>query len=729
MNHSFLNSRLKGIFLFLLLAPPLAWGGRTGSSYAIVIDQKSYREAKTEVDAYAAAVGEQGLKTFLIVDRWQHPDSIREALRTLYLAKTDPLEGAVLIGDIPVPMLRDAQHLSTAFKMDQDRYAWNRSSVPSDRFYDDFDLQFTWLKQDSVQHLYHYYRLNPESPQRLTPDIYTGRIKPPGGKDQYEKLKAYLKKVVEYRQHPAVADQVLYFTGHGYNSESPRSWMDEKLALSQQFAYMNGQQNYLEYINFKDEEHIRFKLMAELSRKDLDIALLHHHGGPRAQYLNGMPETSAAQQSIDNIQYYLRSKLRDAGDSPEKIAETKKRYIEWLGVPDSWFEGTFDKEQIKKDSLYNAHLDIYMEDHAGYSSNARFIMLDACFTGSFHLDQYLSGEYIFDEGQTLVVQANSVNVFQDKWADEMVGLLGLGLRAGFWHKMNCSLETHLIGDPAFAFANRDKDYDLNRMITTAKSDVAWWKKMLQSPYADVQSLALRMLFEEKGEAFSGELLRTFKTSGFYPVRTEAFKLLCQCRDKNLIEAVNLGINDSYELIQRLSALEMGNTGDVLHIPYLISALLRNNLSLRVAYNLKNEVSVFSRDLMLKELALQLPEKEYLLDRKGREEELEKLIRYNCGKSLEAVDEILSDKTTDKEKLFNIRAFRNTNVHPYLSDLIGFAGSVQNKRLKIATVEMLGWFNASSNRQLILDFCRKELARNDPDEQYRNELTRTMNRVK
>ena len=730
MTKDTLYSRVRGIVLLVLLfLPPMVQAAKVGTGYAIVIDQESYLKARDEVDAYAAAVERQGLKTTLIIDRWQHPDSIREALHQLYLSKTCPLEGAVLIGDIPVPMLRNAQHLSTAFKMDQERYAWNRSSIPSDRFYDDFDLQFRYLKQDSLHHLYHYYSLKPESPQYLTPDIYTGRIKPSAGKDQYEKLRAYLRKVTAYREHPEVAGQVLYFTGHGYNSESRRSWMDEKLALCQQFAYLNGQQNFLEYINFQDEEHIKFRLMAELKRKDLDIALLHHHGGPRAQYLDGTPETGSVQSRIDQVKYYLRSKLRGAGDSPEKISATKKRYTEWLGVPGSWFDGTFDKEQIRKDSIWNADLDINLEDLSGYSSNARFIMLDACFTGSFHLDRYLSGAYIFDEGRTLVVQANSVNVFQDKWADEMAGLLGLGLRAGFWHKMNCTLETHLIGDPAFAFSVPEGYPDLNQLVTSGKKDVAPWKKMLQSPVADIQALALRILYEQKGKAFSDQLLDQFKTSGFFPVRAEAFRLLCQCRDQNLIQAVNLGISDSYELIQRLSALEMGNTGDPSHIPYLIDALLRNNLSPRVEYNLRNDVSVFSQNLMLAELARQLPDKEYLLDQDKKEEEMEKLIRYNCGKSLQSVDELLSDKTSAKDKMFNIRAFRNTNVHPYLADLVRFTGSVTDERLKVAAAEMLGWFNSSWNRQLILDFCRKELARNDLSGPYRHELVRTMNRVK
>ena len=86
-----------------------------------------------------AVDGKRGL---LLIDRWGVPDSLRAALKQLYI--NEMLEGAVLVGDIPIPMIRDAQHLSSAFKMDQ-RRAWQSSSVPSDRYYDDFDLEFRFL--------------------------------------------------------------------------------------------------------------------------------------------------------------------------------------------------------------------------------------------------------------------------------------------------------------------------------------------------------------------------------------------------------------------------------------------------------------------------------------------------------------------------------------------------------------------------------------------------------
>jgi hypothetical protein len=702
------------------------------SGFAIVIDKTSYDKAKTEVDAYACSIEQQGLKTYIIIDKWHHPDSIKEKLKNLYTKPNAPIEGAVFIGDIPVPMLRNAQHLTSAFKMDQEKYPWNRSSVPSDRFYDDFDLQFTFLKQDTARSLYFYYDLAPESPQQLSVDIYTARIKPMEGDDKYEQLKAYLKKVVAYKANPGKAEQVMFFTGHGYNSESPRSWMDEKLALNQQFNYLQGQQNFLEYFNFHYDEHVKFRLMAELQRKNLDIALLHHHGGPTAQYLDGMPENQSIQDHIKSVKYYLRSKLRPyTGKSPVKINKTKQKYSRWLDVPDSWFNGAFEEEQTRKDSIYNANLDIYIEDFDGnYTPNARFIMLDACFTGSFHRKQYLAGKYIFNQGQTIITQANSVNAFQDKWPDEMVGLLGLGLRTGLWHKMNCSLETHLIGDPTFAFKIPDDQPNINNAIIFANAQKPNQQKLLSSPVPDVQALALRMIFENKGTNASDLLFKYFKNSKYYTVRAEAFKLLTFCRDSNYLKAINLGINDSYELIQRLSAIQMAKSGHPSHIPFIIDALLRNNVPKRVEYNLRNALKVYDQKQLLAELEKQIPLNEYLLNKDRAKTVVSKLITTQTNSSKKYVEELLSKESSIKEKYFNIRSFRNNNVHQYLPDLINYIDTVSDQKLKHAGIEMLGWFHFSYRRNDIIEFCNKIIADTTQQNKYiKEEAVRTKNRLK
>lgn len=57
--------------------------------------------------------------TYLLVDEWKSPEQIRKLLIQLHSDRKSPLEGCVFVGDIPIPMLRDAQHLTSAFKMDQ----------------------------------------------------------------------------------------------------------------------------------------------------------------------------------------------------------------------------------------------------------------------------------------------------------------------------------------------------------------------------------------------------------------------------------------------------------------------------------------------------------------------------------------------------------------------------------------------------------------------------------
>ena len=39
--------------------------------------------------------------------------------------------------------------------------------------------------------------------------------------------------------------------------------------------------------------------------------------------------------------------------------------------------------------------------------NARFILFDACFNGSFHLDDNIVGSYIFNKGKTIATMAVS----------------------------------------------------------------------------------------------------------------------------------------------------------------------------------------------------------------------------------------------------------------------------------------------------------------------------------
>ena len=140
MNIRPLMAKLFAIFLISLL---FSCSHRAG--IAIVIDPASESEASAELKAYEAAIAADGYRVIRLCEDWQNPDDIRSQLQALY--QKGKIAGAVFIGDIPIPMVRDAQFFTSAFKMDQERPR-KESSVPSDRFYDDFDLTFDYLGKD-----------------------------------------------------------------------------------------------------------------------------------------------------------------------------------------------------------------------------------------------------------------------------------------------------------------------------------------------------------------------------------------------------------------------------------------------------------------------------------------------------------------------------------------------------------------------------------------------------
>lgn len=420
---------MKKIFciLFLLGAIFQLSARKTGTaSFAVVVDMESYREASSELEAYMQSIKQDGLNPILLKGTWRNPDSLRQILKKLYLDKKQALEGAVFIGDIPVAMIRKGQHLTSAFKMDEEHHAWPRSSVPSDRFYDDFDLAFDFIKQDSIHRNLFYYELRPDSEQRLKPEIYSGRIKPFEGKNKYEDLRKYLKKLLRVRAENRNLNRLFYFGGSGYNSESVTTRMDEKISFLEQFPSFKTRQNSIRYLYHNRSERVKDLLLCELQDKQSDLALLHHHGSSTTQYISGLPQVSVPDRQLNAIRQHLRSKLRESKDT----AVTVQRLMQQYQLPRSWFEGAFDAEQQRKDSLFNAGLEIVIADVRQIQPNIPVIILDACYNGAFQLDRYLAGAYIFNEGNTVAVQANSVNVLQDKWTNEFLGLLGLGLRIG-----------------------------------------------------------------------------------------------------------------------------------------------------------------------------------------------------------------------------------------------------------------------------------------------------------
>ena len=171
---------------------------KSATAFAIITDSRTLSECTEEFRAYKKILEEEGLGTYVVSAEWTNPEEVKAEILTL-AGKKPKLEGVVFAGDVPIVKVRRGQHLTTAFKMNEETWPKEESSVASDRFYDCFSLSFDFLCRDSVDTDIFYYRLNEKGAQHLRPDIYSARMKVPGvmNGDKYETMRKYLRKVVD----------------------------------------------------------------------------------------------------------------------------------------------------------------------------------------------------------------------------------------------------------------------------------------------------------------------------------------------------------------------------------------------------------------------------------------------------------------------------------------------------------------------------------------------------
>ena len=688
---------------------------------AIVVDTQSYNAAQNEINAYADVLESEGLKPYLVVKDYSIPDSLKNDLISLYHSST-PIEGAVFIGDIPIVMAIDAQHMTSAFKMDQKSFGIEKACIPTDRYYDDFDLIFDYVKQDSILKNRYYYSLNFQSKQFLSPDIYSGRIKMPEVENKYELLKKYLTKVIEQHKLENKVDKFFFFAGHGYNSESMIVRLDEQSSLEQQLPANPT----ISFLDHGMKPVIKFPYMLELQREDLDIGLLHHHGGIACEYLSGSEKVDRFDDRLEQIKRSLRNEYYGA-EKKNEGKEVVEYFNDKYNIHRSWFDGVNDPEIMKEDSTYSADIDITLDDFSYYSPNVRFAIFDACYNGSFHHKEYLSGAYIFGNGKTVVAQGNTVNSIQDKWAQEMIGLLSLGMRVGEWNKKTCYLETHIIGDPTFRFTSIDPSVDIQKLTVTKAKNVNLWKKMLKSDYPDVQCLALRMLYENNYKDLSQLLFKTYKNSNYGSVRCESLKLLSKINDQNFIEILKLALFDEYELIQRFAVDMAGDCGSEELIPQMIE-LSFLNLPERVEYIYMKAIQCFDSEKILAEFDKQVIDVNFLVKPEKSKLEIRKFLANSNRKFNSALKILTDSESADEDRYAKIRGLRNANYHQAVDQFLNFMTVSTNQQHREMMLEALGWFTISAEKQKIVNFCDILSKDNTEPEAIRNEARKTVLRL-
>ncbi len=697
---------------------------------AVVVDEITYSKIGEDVDAYVKSVSNAGREGVLIVDKWFSPDSIKSALLELYNGRN--LEGAVFVGDIPIPMIRDAQHMTTAFKMDQkSKMEW--SSVPSDRFYDDFDLKFKFIKQDEQKRLLFYYSLEADGAQHIDCDIYSSRIKAPEGENKYALISDFLKKAVAAKENVKSMNKVLHFAGHGYNSESMNARIDEAIALTEHFQFLRDNEGKLDYIDYTFDKFIKKRLMAAVADKSLDLAILHHHGGDDAQYLNGAPYEDDPAGWIGLARNYFRGKVRDAEDT----VATKKRFKAKFDIPDSWMADAFDADKVLEDSLFSAGKDIVIADMEGYASGAKMVILDACYNGSFCNDDYMAAHYIFNPGNTVVVKANSVNTLQDTWTTELIGLLNWGVCAGNWTKGQMTLESHLFGDATFEFAPQNlgyfnkKGFDADAIINSKKHDIKYWKNVLQAPVedelvCDFKSLAIKMLAQNN--AISGkELLDIQKNSKSRVLRLAAFNANMKMADENFVEAMIMGLGDTYELLQRLSAKYAARNYSSQLIPTIVATLADPTTPSRVIFQIQSGSAGYDTEAIVAEMERQNAESPYW-DGEKAFSRLVRIVSRNGNELVKELKEADNGELSTKKLKMLVKGRRNGCEPQAVKTIVGIIENSADAELRQIAAEVLGWYEYSAIKSEVLSECERLYAKEN-DNAVKSEILKAINRLK
>lgn len=693
-------------------------------SFAIVTDPQTFNNCNAAIETYRSAVCADGLDAFVVSRNWTNPDELKDSLMLYH--KTRALEGAVFIGDVPIAMIRGAQHLTSAFKMDE-TLPMRDSSVPSDRFYDDFDLKFDILGRDSVERNFFYYNLAAESPQHISCDIYTGRIKSSEKRgDKYGEISRYLLKAAAAKSQDNPLDHLMSYCGSGSFSNSLAAWKDETITLKEQMpaAFDNGSDGakFLFYAMYPD---VKSTLLGEITRNDLDLALFHEHGVPERQYVTETPRPNETDAYYYDAKYRMRQRIRTAvsrgKDAESVIEDIVKKY----GITRDWVEDWNNPKTEAEDSLYDAATGIMLDDIAAAKPNVRMTIFDACYNGDFREDDCIASRYILSDGNALVGIGNSVNVLQDKSSSDLMGMLTEGYRVGEWMQQVNILESHILGDPTFHFTASEDAVrpDLHNM------NCKYWLKFTSPKYpCDIRGLALHKLYALNYNDLSPLLLKTWKESDEYMLRLQCLHLLEHYNDGNYEKVLKDGVDDPYEFIRRKSAFFMGKVGTPEMAAELADLYMRDYNSLRVAHNVGFVCAHFPDSLFLKEFEKKFAEADWIYDRELFHKKAE-----NCFRAAFSIEsstgKIIGDKNNGYRK-FYISGMRNQPYPQYAESLLAIvrdSGEVENARVQCA--EVLGWFIRAWNRKDIVDGIDAYLKSGEEmPEALRQELVKTKNRL-
>lgn len=661
---------------------------KTDTSFAVFVDTQTWEHCSAAIGAYRDVLGEEGLGTHIFISDWARPESVKSIILDLANSRRQPLEGVVFIGDIPMVRVSGAQHLTTAFKMNEKAFPREESWVVSDRFYDDFDLDFDFVDSDSTGF---YYRLNDKGTQVLHSDIYSARMLVPRSMDdRYGRLNAYLATVVEAHKEDNPLDNVSFYAGSGYNSDCLTVWRQKPMAWREYFPAAFSKASSNKFLDYRYGRSIMAELFQEMQRTDCDLMQFSEHGAPAVQYITSSEGGTDLESDLRLLRSALRRQFREYRGTADEEAFLEEAKVEF-GTPARFFTDSLYAADAVHDSVETSLDQLDLARIAKLRTGPRIMIFNACYNGSFYEDGYVAAYHLFNGGSCVAAQGNTVNVLQDKYEDELMGVLATGVRVGVWQKGLPYLESHILGDPTFRFAVSDPEFAAR--YSSLKTERKYWTSKLDSGNSLYRAAALKKLYEYEGTGFSAALLQSFTEDSSWQVRLEALNLLSYCADANFRQAELKAFIDPYERICRMAARYASYCGDPALAPALRKLVDEANDVQRVQFLASETIQLFDS---------------------------------TDAENLKCMDKLLNG--TDAQKISSIRFLRNYNLHFAIPQLLPIlSDGSQSLDVRICLAEALGWFNRSYRRDEIISYI-SAMDMDGLDPLYVSELRKTLKRL-
>ncbi|MBR5856976.1 MAG: hypothetical protein IKY70_06865 [Bacteroidales bacterium] len=723
---------------------------KCATSYAVFVDSETFNACKAEIMEYKNVLESEGLGTYIISANWSKPEEIKAQIEKLAKSK-QTFEGMSFVGQIPIVRALKAQHMTTALKRSEYTNPKEETAVASDRYYDCAALQWKFVAQDEKNPNFFYYELEGEGAQHLYPNYYSARIVVPEeysktvGIDKNELMRRFFKKAVEAHKEQNQLDNFIYFAGNGYNSDCLTAWRQQSLVFKTYLPQAYNDATGNKFLNFRQDPVMKYKLFHQLQMPNTDMFFFYEHGAEDTQYING---TYPGRTFDENIEWLLRD-VRNAYKrvKPADREAWVKDVCSHFGLPESVLSDAEIAKWAKADSIAKFDKDIHLADLAKLTTTPRFTMFNACYNGSFHVPGYVAGYHIFNDGRTVVTQGNTVNVLQDKWAEQLIGILALGARAGFWQKEVATLESHMVGDPTFKFATPERFIgdraetlcveDINKVLATKCYDQKFWEYVLEDnaqnnptkrgdEYAPlfralaIKNLSKCYLASDRSNQVIGEntpisdkFFEVFKTDRNMVVRLQALYALSMCSDKNFYEAVSLGFDDLYEMIRRQSAHFTGRIGDPAYAEKIFKTV-ENSLEVqRVQY--ASESALVSLAHFAKKPMDGYPYPGFY---------------FNFSRDNYEYEPDYKTDLKHPQAQREIRVFRNHPEHQQYAHLLTLLADTNVEKLtRIYIAEAFGWFSNSMHRKEIVAGMKDILAQQPSmDDELKDEIVKTINRL-